>query len=177
MLTSDCFYLGYIKKPFGYKGEVNIFLDVDDPSGYQKMESVFVLIEGKLVPFFIDRISFRPNSSDAVVQFQGLDNEEKALHISGCELYLPTGFLPALTGNSFYYHEVVGFKVIEKFAGQIGVLEAVIDYPGNPIFQIKKGSREILIPARDGFIERLDREGKKLYLKAPEGLIDLYLQE
>jgi 16S rRNA processing protein RimM len=95
MQTSDCFYLGYIKKPFGYHGEVSIILDVDDPAAYHELESVFVLLEGKLVPFFIQKMSFRPNSQEAIVLFRESGSEEKARHISGCELYLPLDLLPS----------------------------------------------------------------------------------
>jgi 16S rRNA processing protein RimM len=35
MNQNDCFYLGYVTKTFGYKGEVVIYLDVDDPSYYK----------------------------------------------------------------------------------------------------------------------------------------------
>jgi 16S rRNA processing protein RimM len=177
MQTSDCFYLGYIKKPFGYKGEVSIVLDVDEPDAYKELESVFVLLEGKLVPFFIAKISFRPNSHEAVVQFRESASEEKALQLSGCELYLPSGFLPPLTGNKFYFHEVIGFEVHEATRGRIGKLTRILDYPGNPVFQINEGNKEILVPARDEFIVKLDREEKKLYLETPEGLIDLYLSD
>lgn len=177
MQTSDCFYLGYIKKPFGYKGEVSIVLDVDDPGAYKDLESVFVLLEGKLVPFFIAKISFRPNSNEAVVHFRESASEEKALHISGCELYLPTEFLPPLTGNKFYFHEVIGYEVQEATRGRIGQLTGILDYPGNPVFQVNDGKNEILIPARDEFIVKLDRKEKKLFLKTPEGLINLYLSD
>lgn len=177
MQTSDYFYLGFVKKPFGYNGEVSIIFDVDDPAAYQELESVFVLLEGKLVPFFIQKISFRPNSAEAIVQFHESGSEEKARQISGCELYLPVEMLPPLSGKQFYFHELTGFEVYDAGKGHIGKLADIIEYPGNPVFRVRKGRTEILIPARDEFIERLDRTEKKLFLKAPDGLIDLYLEE
>ena len=52
MEIKDCFQLGKITKPFGYKGEVVFFLDVDEPMDYAEMDSVFIEIGGKLLPYF-----------------------------------------------------------------------------------------------------------------------------
>lgn len=177
MNQEDCFYLGYVTKPFGYKGEVVIHLDVDDPNQYQHLESVFILLGGKLIPFFVQKISLRPNANTAVVQFQDVDTAEKAQHISGCEMFLPLQFLPPLKGNSFYFHEITGYQVVDKSKGNLGPVEKVLEFPGNPVIQIQVGKKEVLIPANDEIIERLDRSKKTLYINAPEGLIDLYLNE
>ncbi len=175
MKTSDCYYLGYVTKTFGFKGEVSLFLDVDDPLVYSKMESVFILLGDKLVPFFVEALTFRPNSREAYVRFQGVDTEERAVQLCGNKLYMPLVHLPQLTGNSFYYHEIEGFEAIDTHMGPIGVVEQVIDLPGNPLFQVKRGYQEILIPLRDEFIIKVDRENRKIILEAPDGLIDIYL--
>lgn len=177
MKQDDCYYLGYVTKTFGYKGEVVVYLDVDDPLYYNELESVFILLEGKLIPFFIQKISFRPNSPEAVVRFQGTDNPEKAQRLTGAELYLPLGLLPPLKGNAFYFHEIVGYQVIDKIKGPLGLITGVMEFPGNPVFQIQAGKKEVLIPANDDFIEKLDRKNQTIFINAPEGLIDLYLNE
>jgi 16S rRNA processing protein RimM len=40
-LKTDCYRLGEISKLHSYKGEVTIYLDVDDPLEYTNLESVF----------------------------------------------------------------------------------------------------------------------------------------
>jgi len=40
MNKDDFYYLGKIAKPFGSKGQVVAYLDVDEPSQYKKLESV-----------------------------------------------------------------------------------------------------------------------------------------
>jgi len=154
-----------------------IYLDVDDPSYYNALESVFIQIEGKLVPFFIQNIKFRPKRAEAVVRFQDVDTPEKAQRLIGSDLYLPIEFISPLKGEAFYFHEIVGYEVIDKQKGALGKITSVLEFPGNPVFQIQSGKKEVLIPANDDFIEKLDRKNKKIYLNAPEGLIDLYLNE
>jgi 16S rRNA processing protein RimM len=51
----------------------------------------------------------------------------------------------------------------------------VVDLAANPLFQIINGEKEVLIPLIDGLVKSVDRKNKQLIIKAPEGLIELYL--
>lgn len=173
MTKDECYYLGKITKPFGVKGQVVMFLDVDSPEQYEELDSV--LVEGKggiLIPYFIADLNL--NGNKAIVSFEDLTPQESQALV-GSELYLPLSMLPKLTGNRFYYHEVKGFAVIDKEYGPIGQLTNVLDYPAQALFQIDFQGIEILVPVIDQVIERVDREAKTLYIDAPHGLIDLYI--
>ena len=172
MEKKDCFYLGRITKPFGFKGEVVLFLDVDAPEDYAGLDSVFVDVKGHLLPFFIE--SIRLNGNKATVRFEDTTPEE-ALALVGNELYLPLENLPKLTGKKFYFHEIIGFKVVDSQKGDIGVVDSVVEYPAQPLFQIINNDKEILLPVVDSLIDAVDRENRTIFVTAPEGLIDLYL--
>jgi 16S rRNA processing protein RimM len=173
MNKNECFNLGYISKTVGNKGELLLILDVDDVKRYGKLESVFVEINKELVPFFITHIELRGNG--AKVQFDGINTTERAEEITRTSLYLPLSFLPPLKGKKFYYHEVLGFKATDKIHGELGIIENILDYPTQALFQIKKGETEILVPVKEEFIISIDRNSKTVSLNAPEGLIDIYL--
>ena len=83
--------------------------------------------------------------------------------------------LPKLSGNKFYFHEIIGYKAIDTEEGEIGTIEAVLDGNAQDIFQIKRGKKEILIPIVDDFLLEVNREKKEILLNAPEGLIEFYL--
>jgi 16S rRNA processing protein RimM len=174
MKLEDCFYLGYVSKIKGYKGEVNIFLDVDVPDDYSEMESVFVVLNDKPIPFFIDRIQVT-RKGYATVKFEDIDTEAEAKQLVKAGIYLPAAALPKLTGDKFYYHEVAGFTIVDKNYGEVGELKQVLDNAQNPLFQIIKDYKEILIPINDDVVQKVDRENKTIHVTAPEGLIELYL--
>ena len=108
MRKEDCFYLGKIAKKFSFKGEVLIYLDTDEPELYQDMESVFVEYNKNLIPYFISNSSLHKNDF-LRVNFEDINNEAEADSILNCEVYLPLSMLPKLSGNKFYFHEVIGF--------------------------------------------------------------------
>lgn len=173
MTKEECYQLGKITKPFGFKGQVVMFLDVDCPDDYAELDSAFIDIKGNLVPYFfkIENI----NGNKAIATFEELKPEE-AQALVGHEMYLPLDMLPKLTGNQFYFHEVVGFRVIDEEHGDIGVIQSIIEYPAQPLFQIDKDGTEILIPVIDPIIKNVNRMLKTITIDAPAGLIDLYLQ-
>ncbi len=177
MEKEDCFFLGQVTKTFGFKGEVVIFLDVDNPENYYKITSMFLEVNSKLIPYFTESVNYRNKSNQLTVKFQDINTHEEAIKLQGCNIYLPVEFLPPLSGNAFYFHEVVGYAVIEKSKGSLGTINQILDYPGNPLFEINYENKQILIPVRDQFIEKLDRNNKTIYLTAPEGLLDIYLHE
>ena len=42
MKKENCFYLGKIVKPFSYKGELVLFLDVDDIYTYKDLSYLYI---------------------------------------------------------------------------------------------------------------------------------------
>ncbi len=174
MKKEECFYLGKIVSKFSFRGEVLVKLDTDEPESYSRMESVFVNYNNSLVPFFIERCAL--HKSDLLrIKFEDVDTEEDADDLMKAELYLPLALLPKLEGNQFYYHEIIGFKIVDISFGEVGTIKAINDTTAQALFEIDRNGTEILIPMNDEFIDKMDRESKVIHVKTPEGLIDLYL--
>ncbi len=174
MQKKDCFYLGIIAKLHGFKGEVSLFLDVSNPSDYTTLDAVFIEIDGGLIPFFVQHIKIKTKGFVAV-KFQGIETEKDAQRILKKPVYLPETFLQELDQTSFYDHEIIGYTVIDEVHGDVGIVENVIDMAANPLLQLNKDGKEVLIPIFEGLVQKVQRKKKELYVKAPEGLIDLYL--
>lgn len=173
MRKEECFYLGKIAKKFSFKGEVLVYLDTDEPELYENMESVFVELNKNLVPFFIQESSLHKNDF-LRVKFEDVATEADADAIMGSELYLPLSFLPKLTGNKFYFHEVIGFEVEDQRLGVVGKIVSINDSTAQPLFEVLNGNVEMLIPMIDQFLVKIDRENKKVVMNLPEGLIEMY---
>jgi 16S rRNA processing protein RimM len=174
MRKEDCFYLGKIAKKFSFKGEVLVYLDTDEPDLYENMESVFVEFNNNLVPFFIESSSLHKNDF-LRVHFEDIDNEEEADNIIGCAIYLPLSMLPKLTGNKFYFHEVIGFEIEDKRIGVFGKIVSINDVSAQPLFEVLNGNVELLIPMIDHFLVEIDRKNKKVIMDLPKGLVEMYL--
>ncbi len=175
MRKDECFYLGKIVSKYSFKGEVLIKLDTDEPEIYEGMESVFVDLGKKLIPFFIEKSQLH-KSSLLRVKFEDVGDEASANSLLAKEVFLPLTQLPKLSGNQFYYHEVIGFTVMDTKHGDIGTIESINDSSSQVLFEVKKDGKELLIPISDDIISKVDRASKTIYVTTPEGLVDLYLQ-
>ncbi|MBL4904495.1 MAG: 16S rRNA processing protein RimM [Flavobacteriaceae bacterium] len=174
MRKEDCFYLGRIVRKHSFKGEVVIKLDTDEPELYQEMESIFVDLGNNLIPFFIEK-SLLQKGNQLRVQFEGIDSEEDADSILKSGVYLPIDLLPKLTGDKFYFHEVIGFQIVDVNYGEVGVIVGINDKTAQPLFEVENGDKEVLIPMIDNFIKKIDRENQQIVVETPAGLIQMYL--
>ena len=174
MELKDCFYLGKITKKYSFKGELIISLDTDEPEIYKNLKSVFININGRLIPYFIEK-SKSQKKATLRVKFEDINSEEEALSIINKEVYLPLDNLPELKGKKFYYHEIIGYNVVDTNHGNIGIIIKVEDKTSQSIFIIKNNGKEILIPVNDNIIQMINRKNKTIHITAPNGLIDLYL--
>ena len=173
MTKDKCFYVGRIVKTHGIKGEVTLRIDNEDFDEIEELDYFLLEMNDKLIPFFIENIGFHSNKS--FVLFQDIKTIESASQLVGVAVYLPLELLPERDGNDFYSHEVIDFVVVDDEKGELGKVHDVIVYPTQSLIQIIKNEKEILIPIHDDIIQDVDREGKKIFIKAPAGLIEMYL--
>ncbi len=173
MRKADCFYLGKIAKKFSFKGELLLYLDTDEPHLYQNLESVFVECNNELIPFFMESASLHKNDF-LRVKFEDVNSEAEADELIGNALYLPLSFLPKLSGNKFYFHEVIGFTIVDQKEGRVGVIQSVNDTTAQPLFEVLDDETEMLIPMIDQFLVKVDRAKKEIIMNLPEGLVDMY---
>lgn len=175
MRKEECFYLGKIVSKYSFKGEVLIKLDTDEPEIYEGMESVFVELGKNLIPFFIQKSRLH-KSALLRVAFEDISDEASADRILGSGVYLPLSMLPKLEGDQFYYHEVIGFSMVDAVHGDIGIIQSINDSASQVLFEVLKEDKQLLIPLNDDIIEKVDRAAKTVFVKTPEGLVELYLQ-
>lgn len=174
-----CFYLGYTAKIHGKDGGLIIKPDVDFPEEYQNLESVFIQLNKEdktLVPFFLTTCQLQPNNTFRI-KIEDIDSADEAKKMVGKSVFLPLNLLTPLTGNKFYFHEIIGFSIIDSEKGNIGKVTKVLEHPTQSIFEITNNQqKEILIPITDEIIKKVDKENKTIDVVTPDGLIDLYLE-
>ena len=173
MLKKDCFFLGIITKKYSFKGEMIIKFEGDYSKIYADLKSVYIELSDSLICFKINKIQ-KHKSFFLRILIDGIDNENDAEKFLNKNVYLPLSLLPPLSEKSFYYHEIYGFIALDNKENEIGIIKSVKDLKKQSLFVIDHKGSEIFVPIHNDLIENIDREGKKIKINLPEGLIDVF---
>jgi 16S rRNA processing protein RimM len=175
MELTDCFYIGYITKTRGLKGEVQVYFEYEDPAALT-FPNLFIELNGKLVPFFVSSFKLQQNHT-AYFNFEDIDSIGKASALVRKKLYLPNSAKPERDEDEFGYEDLEGFIVQDKRLGELGEIIEVREYPQQFIAVVSYKFREIMFPLNGEFILGIDEEEGILEVDLPEGLIEVYLGE
>ena len=176
MKKDDCYSLGKVTQPPGVKGEVKVWLDVDEPDYYAELDSVLLDMKGQLVPFFIDEITIRGKKS--IARFEGMKTWEDTQTIIGCDMYLPLSQLPQLEDDQYYYHEIIGYDILDNETKNVyGQVNSVVEGSGQDLLTMLIGESEVLIPVTDDIVVGVNKIEKQLFVDLPTGLIELYTED
>lgn len=173
MTLEESFYIGYITKTKGLKGEVQVYFEFDD---YEDLEfdSVFIEMNKKLIPFFVSTYKLHPNST-GYFYFEDIDVIEKAEKLLKKKLYLPLSKKPERADDEFYYTDLKGYIAYDEKLGELGEIIDVHEYPQQFIAVVSYKFREIMFPLNDDMIVTIDEEESSIHVKLPDGLLDVYL--
>lgn len=172
MLNKDYFSIGYISKTKGLKGELQIYLEVENPQDYKNMESLFLEINQKPVPFFISKLLLQKNIM--YVYLEDIDHIDKAKGLVGKTAYVLEKNKPANT-NEDSHKILIGFQVIDEKQGELGVINAIQELPSQLIANMLFQNKDVLFPLNDQFVTSIDKKNKIIHVDLPDGLIELYL--
>jgi 16S rRNA processing protein RimM len=175
MKHEEAFYIGYVTKTRGLKGELQLFFEVE---GYEALEFdvVYFDINNKLVPYFVSTAKLQ-NNKTGYFFFEDLDHIDKAQVLVKKKLYLPLSQMPERDEDEFFYTDLKGFIAVDETLGELGEITEVNEYPQQFVATVHYKNKDILFPLNEDFIVEIDDEEKILTLDLPEGLLDIYLDQ
>lgn len=163
----DVYKIGRLGKTHGVRGEISFLFD-DDVFDRTDADYLILRIDGILVPFFIEEYRFK-SDANAIMKFEGLDTQERARELTGCDVYFPRSL--AEGDDDISWSVLVGFDIIEAQSGKaVGRIAAIDDSTLNILFCLEDGR---LIPASDDLITTIDQLARTITMHIPEGLLEL----
>ena len=108
-----------------------------------------------------------------LVTLKGFANINQVLHLVGRELYVQRAQLPPLEEDEYYWHDLIGLRVVTDTGRQLGRLAAIMETGSNDVYVVREGDREYLIPALADIVVKIDLAVGVMTVSPPEGLLDL----
>jgi 16S rRNA processing protein RimM len=173
MKLEEAFYIGYITKTKGLKGELQVFFEFDAPD-LLDLDVLFADMNGKMVPFFVSTYKLHTNNTGNFF-FDDIDHIDKAQPLLRKKIYLPLTKMPDRSEEEFHYNDLKGFMVSDEVHGELGEILEVNEYPQQFVATVSYKDTEILFPLNEDMIIEIDEDLKTLMVDLPEGLLDIYL--
>lgn len=172
MIKDNHLLAGSLLRTFGTKGEIILKFKNDLPEKIKKLESIFVEVDGKLVPFFIVAIQEK-SINTALVKLEGIDSEKKAHEFVNADFYLSESQIKFLDYSAEEFIDITGYVVKDQHNKLVGQVIEFIDIPENPLLKVKTSANELLLPANDELIIEVDDDERVILLHVADGIIDL----
>jgi 16S rRNA processing protein RimM len=161
--------IGYFSKTHGVKG--HLILKSDREFYFEEVTALFIELSGNKAPFFISEIN--ETNTGLTVLLEEIDSVEKAKPLIGKKVFIDAKFLSEEEENTDW----VGYELIDATHGSLGKVLEVSDNGAQLLVSILYKEKEVILPLAEEFIEAVDETSKIIKFKAPEGLIDIYLNE
>jgi 16S rRNA processing protein RimM len=116
---------------------------------------------------------FWPHKSYLVLKFAGVDSISDGEALIGCELQVPDAERAKLEAGWVYVSDLVGCIVIDGDTEIGNVRDVQFDAGEAPLLLVRSGSKEYEIPYAQAYLTRTDLNGKKLFMRLPEGMLEL----
>lgn len=172
MTIEESFYIGYISKTRGLKGELQLFFEFEDYRDLD-IDVLFVEINKKLVPYFVEQIKLHQNSTGYLL-LEDVDHIDLAQALVRKHVYLPLTKMPERDPEDFRLTDLKGYLVIDEEEGELGLITDVQEFPQQTMAVVDFDGKELMFPLNDDFMLFIDVEEQVLEVQLPEGLIDLY---
>lgn len=115
----------------------------------------------------------RLHGKKLLLTFAGMADINKVQHLVGSELFLRVDQLPETEDGEYYWHELIGLKVVTVAGETLGILQSIIETGSNDVYVVKAAGRELLIPAIEDVVTSIDLSAGVMTITPIEGLFDL----
>ena len=149
--------VGKINGFFGVQGWVKIFSYTEPRKNILEYQPWYFIDDGTYKA--IEMTTGREQSKTIVAHVKGIDNRDQAGQLIGKSLYIDKDQLPQLDDNEHYWYELAGFRVINKNAVDLGVVDYLVDTGSNNVLVIK-GDKEHWIPYIEPYLVSVDKKNR-----------------
>ena len=162
--------VGKISAPHGVRGAVRVLLYADALALFEPEETISARRPGGAGQTLQIRWLKPHKKRSALFLFHGVENRDQAEQLVGLEILIDKSRLPQLEEGEYYWFEIIGMAVYEENGNHLGNISSIIETGSNDVYVTRNGEEEILIPALESVVIKIDRDSRKMLVRLPDGL-------
>lgn len=160
--------IGFFTKTHGVKGHLILREEADFE--VEGLTAFFIEADGSKAPYFIEEMN--DAAQGLIVKLEEVDTVEAARAFLKKTVYVDSRFIIETEEEGSY----LDYEVIDERLGSLGKVSGTSDNGQQDLLSLTYQNHEIILPLADELILRIDDAAKIIWYKAPEGLIEIYLE-
>jgi 16S rRNA processing protein RimM len=163
--------IGKVSRPHGIQGEIRIeYFNPDDLQFFSRYQMIF-LQGDKGSPQPYRPLAVRPHKKFILALLEGVRTRAEAEQLRGKMVLVDPADLPPLDEDAYYWHEILGMRVVTEEGGNVGKITEILPTGSNDVYVVREGEKESLIPAIKEVIISIDKKARTMVIRPLEGLL------
>jgi 16S rRNA processing protein RimM len=160
--------VGRIRRPWGVRGELKVEILTDDPTRFQRLETVYV--GPQFVPYRLERA--RLHKGHVLLKLANCDERDAAETLRDLLVQVNIKNALPLEEGEYWVYQIEGLEVWTTEHEPLGVVQEVLETGANDVYVVRdRSGRQVLVPALKDVVLEIDVDAGRMVVKLPEGLI------
>jgi 16S rRNA processing protein RimM len=169
MNPTQFFEIGRIVKSCGLKGLMKAVSYLESNDKVQDLDELYLGFgNDRKGPFKLK--GMRSRGKSFFLEIEGVEDLQSAKALIGCDVLIPADKLEELPEGEYYWHDMIGLKVVTEEGRILGVIEAIFPTGSNDVYVCSGGEREVLLPGIADVIREIDIDRGMMVVRLLEGL-------
>ena len=171
MVQEGFLLIGKITGAHGIKGTSKAFFYSESLFAFES-DSLILLKNPEGLEKIYEIKWVKPHGRGFLLSLKGISCREEAKALIGSELFIKKEKLPELEDGTYYWFDIIGLAVYTIEDKYLGRIESIISTGSNDVYVVKDkaGNSEVLIPALESVVKKIDFKLKIIQVDLPEGL-------
>ncbi|NOU68428.1 ribosome maturation factor RimM [Paenibacillus sp. LMG 31461] len=171
-MTEKLVTVGKVVNSHGIRGELKIVPETDFPERFDVGNSLIIVdSQNKQTPVTVK--TSRLHKNVFIVLFSQFSNINDVEKYKGSLLKIEAKDQMPLEEGEYYYHEIIGCKVVTEDEQELGLISEILTPGANDVWVVSlpKG-KQLLLPVIDDVILKVDIPNKTIRIHLMEGLLE-----
>ena len=163
--------IGTIITKHGFNGSLILKVSGKYSNNLSIVDFLFIQINKKHIPFKLDSIKTFKNKSYKI-KFNEVNDDAYANQLISKSVFIKSNDYPDLKKETNIYSAIINFSAFNNEA-KIGEIININENLPQPVFEINYKSKTVMVPIHEDLIIKIDKENKNIFLRIPDGLLDI----
>ncbi len=174
-MSGKYYTVGKLVNTHGIRGDVKVLPQTDfADQRFARGSKLLLVNDTETEAREVTVLSAREQKGLFYIKFSGMDNINDVEKYKGWDLKVSEQEQEELEDGQYYYHEIIGCKVILESQEEFGVITEILSPGANDVWVVerpKEAGKPVLLPVIDEVVLHVDKESKVVTVRLLEGLI------